>query len=63
MGEIRFVGTGETRGYPYLVCKKTRGSCINLAKFYFKEMVPKFEYDKLMEKHSRDILIVQEEYE
>ena len=24
MGEIRFVGTGETRGYPYLVCKKNR---------------------------------------
>ena len=22
MGEIRFVGTGENRGYPYLVCKK-----------------------------------------
>ena len=22
MGEIRFVGTSETRGYPYLVCKK-----------------------------------------
>ena len=22
MGEIRVVGTGETRGYPYLVCKK-----------------------------------------
>ena len=22
MAEIRFVGTGETRGYPYLVCKK-----------------------------------------
>ena len=22
MGEIRFVGTGETRGNPYLVCKK-----------------------------------------
>ena len=21
MDEIRFVGTGETRGYPYLVCK------------------------------------------
>ena len=21
MGEIRSVGTGETRGYPYLVCK------------------------------------------
>ena len=27
MGEIRFVGTGETRGYPYLVCKKIF-SCI-----------------------------------
>ena len=22
MGEIRFVGTGETCGYPYPVCKK-----------------------------------------
>ena len=22
MGEIRFVGIGETRRYPYLVCKK-----------------------------------------
>ena len=22
MGEIRFVGTGETHGYPYPVCKK-----------------------------------------
>ena len=22
MGEIRFVGTGETSGYPYLVCEK-----------------------------------------
>ena len=21
MGELRFVGIGETRGYPYLVCK------------------------------------------
>ena len=26
MGEIRFVGTGETRGYPYLVCKKKLGN-------------------------------------
>ena len=24
MGEIRVVGTGETRGYPYPVCKKTK---------------------------------------
>ena len=23
MGEIRIVGPGKTRGYPYLVCKKT----------------------------------------
>ena len=23
MGEIRFIGTGETHGHPYLVCKKT----------------------------------------
>ena len=27
MGEIRFVGTGETRGYPNPVCKKLL-SCI-----------------------------------
>ena len=26
MGEMRFVGTGETRGYPYLVCKKSLSS-------------------------------------
>ena len=24
MGEIRFVDTGETRGFPYLVCKIDR---------------------------------------
>ena len=30
MGEIRFVGTGETRGYPYLVCKKKRVDCIHI---------------------------------
>ena len=24
MGEIRYVGTGETRGYPYLVCKENK---------------------------------------
>ena len=28
MGEIRFVGTGETRGYPYLVCKKILSSLV-----------------------------------
>ena len=32
MGEIRFVGTGETRGYPYLVCKK------------FPSMLPLYEH-------------------
>ena len=30
---------------------------------FFQEMLPKYEFDKLMEKHSKDILIVQEEYE
>ena len=31
MGEIKFVGTGETCGYPYLVCKKRR--CFNMSIF------------------------------
>ena len=31
MGEIRFVGTGETHGYPYLVCKKSRANSSALA--------------------------------
>ena len=31
MGEIRFVGTGETRGYPYLVCKKKLYLTISIA--------------------------------
>ena len=30
MGEIRFVGTGETRGYPYLVCKKKYSERLSL---------------------------------
>ena len=30
MGEIRFVGTGETRRYPYLVCKKVTYSMLFL---------------------------------
>ena len=30
MGEIRFVGTGETRGYPYLVCKKVNSRCFKV---------------------------------
>ena len=28
MGEIRFVGTGETREYPYPVCKKEQYSSV-----------------------------------
>ena len=32
MGEIRFVGTGETRGYPYLVCKKTLSLSVDIRK-------------------------------
>ena len=46
MGEIRFVGTGETRGYPYLVCKKrivgpgkTRGYPYPVCKKNFVESV------------------------
>ena len=31
MGEIRIVGPGKTRGYPYLVCKKVTFICL----FYF----------------------------
>ena len=30
MGEIRFVGTGETRGYPYPVCKKRRDTIVGI---------------------------------
>ena len=26
MDEIRFVGIGKTRGYPYLVCKKRKSA-------------------------------------
>ena len=35
MGEIRFVGTGETRGYPYLVCKKTGVEMLKNWNFFF----------------------------
>ena len=34
MGEIRFVGTGETRGYPYLVCKKFKAHIPPLLKTF-----------------------------
>ena len=43
MGEIRFVGTGETRGYPYPVCKK-----------YFVDM--KLLFDKNLTRLARIIL-------
>ena len=32
MGEIRFVGTGETHGYPYLVCKNIKYFMLKSAK-------------------------------
>ena len=38
MGEIRFVGTGETRGYPYLVCKKFLDNTMNLAPLLTKHI-------------------------
>ena len=28
MGEIRIVGPGKTRGYPYPVCKKRRATAV-----------------------------------
>ena len=35
MGEIRFVGTGETHGYPYLVCKNIKYFMLKSAKHDF----------------------------
>ena len=35
MGEIRFVGTGKTRGYLYLVCKKLIFLPMRQSLFYF----------------------------
>ena len=39
MGEISFIGTGETRGCLYPVCKKDTFSCIpfDLPNLIFKE--------------------------
>ena len=41
MSEIRIVGPGETRGYPYPVCKKTRVNCMHIT-FYstMEEILP-----------------------
>ena len=39
MGKIRFVGTGETRGYPYLVCKNDQVA-ICLSSPLLSEMLP-----------------------
>ena len=41
MGEIRFVGTGETYGYPYLVCKKLPYFFGYKAEFFPSKSVPK----------------------
>ena len=35
MGEIRFVGTGETFRYPYLVCKKQLSLLISRAGYRY----------------------------
>ena len=35
MGEIRFVDTGETRGYPYLVCKKSTSTNVVVVLYLF----------------------------
>ena len=31
--------------------------------YLFQEMIAKVEYDKVIEKHSKDMLFMQEEYE
>ena len=47
MGEIRFVGTGETRGYPYLVCKKEcYYTCVQTIFFYEKTLSTATSYNK-----------------
>ena len=44
MGEIRFVGTCETRGYPYLVCKKSKLLKETTLPFLFASLVNKVTY-------------------
>ena len=39
MGEIRFVGAGETRGYPYLVCKKSLSKIILIKDILFVDLI------------------------
>ena len=37
MGEIRFVGTGETRRYPYLLCKKYVSLLVRLVSLHLAD--------------------------
>ena len=48
MGEIRIVGPGKTRGYPYPVCKKN----IIKARFYFFGVFLASKGPKYSELHS-----------
>ena len=38
MGEIRIVGPGKTRGYPYPVCKKLHVAGCHMVKIWASEM-------------------------
>ena len=50
MGEIRIVGPGKTRGYPYPVCKKTIIICIRLSIHTAEEIINNW-IDAAVEKH------------
>ena len=47
MGEIRFVGTSETRGYPYPVCKKIISYIRSVVHFPKKHNVDLYRVCKL----------------
>ena len=38
MGEIRIVGPGKTRGYPYPVCKKMESICLKGAATFWSPL-------------------------
>ena len=47
MGEIRIVGPGKTRGYPYLVCKRRICSLKESKVFLFQSYVKKWRLSLL----------------
>ena len=62
MGEIRFVGTGETRGYPYLVCKKimsSKGTKMHLAGKSFPIRACLHFSSKIMKKSQEPLALIR----